>query len=138
MACEVRVHHPSFVLISIGTDDNLTPPATYEQRMRQIVEYFISQDVVPILATKADDREGGYAFDIIVARLAYEYDIPLWNFWAAVQPLRYGVIDDGTGHLWWADPNNLENPNSMMVAIPVRNVTALQSLEAVWHGVTTP
>ena len=139
LACEYRIHHPSYVLITIGTDDNLTPPAVYEQRMRQIVEFFISKGVVPILTTKADNREGGYAFDIIIARLAYEYDIPLWNFWAAVQSLPNGGLEPGDqGHLTWGNPNDLENPYAMLHAIPIRNVTALQTLEAVWQGVTAP
>jgi hypothetical protein len=137
LVCEYRIHHPSYVLISLGTDDYQTPPDTYERRMRQIVEYSISQGVVPILATKADNREGGDAFNIILARLATEYDIPLWNFWVAVQPLRYGLVGD-EGHLWWADPNHLEYANSLEVAIPVRNLTALQTLDAVWRGVTAP
>jgi hypothetical protein len=137
LVCEYRIHRPSFVIISLGTDDYQTPPDTYERRMRQIVEYSISQGVVPILATKADNREGGDAFNIILARLAYEYDIPLWNFWAAVQPLRYGLVGD-EGHLLWADPNHLEYANSLQVAIPVRNLTALQTLDTVWRGVTGP
>jgi hypothetical protein len=137
LVCEYRIHRPSYVIISLGTDDYQMPPDTYERRMRQIVEYSISQGVVPILATKADNREGGDAFNIILARLAYEYDIPLWNFWAAVQPLRYGLVGD-EGHLLWADPNHLEYANSLQVAVPVRDLTALQTLDAVWRGVTGP
>ncbi|MDW8226967.1 MAG: SGNH/GDSL hydrolase family protein [Anaerolineales bacterium] len=137
LVCEYRIHRPSYVFISIGTDDFGTPPEVYEKRMRQIVEYTISQGIVPILATKADNREGDHAFNRIVAQLAYEYDVPLWNFWAAVQPLKYGVLND-RGHLYWADPNHLEYQNSMMVAVPVRAATALQALDAVWRGVTSP
>lgn len=137
LVCEYRIHRPSYVFISLGTDDFGTPPEVYEQRMRQIVEYTISQGIVPILATKADNREGNHAFNRIVAQLAYEYDVPLWNFWAAVQPLKYGVLND-QGHLYWADPNHLEYANSMMVAVPVRAATALQALDAVWRGVTAP
>lgn len=138
LVCEYRIHRPSYALISLGTDDNKTPPDVYEQRMRQIVEYTISQGIIPILATKADNREGDHAFNAIVARLAYEYDIPLWNFWAAVQPLQNHGLTGDDGHLSWADPNHLEYPYSMEVAIPVRNVTALQVLEAVWRAVTVP
>ncbi|OGO09826.1 MAG: hypothetical protein A3K46_05355 [Chloroflexi bacterium RBG_13_60_9] len=136
MECEYRVHRPSYALISLGTDDWTIKPETYEERMRQIVSYTITQGIVPILATKADNREGNNAFNKIVARLAYEYDIPLWNFWAAVQPLdKHGVAND-RGHLTWADPNHLEYTYSLQVAVPVRNVTALQTFTAVWHGVT--
>jgi hypothetical protein len=138
LVCEYRIHRPSYALISLGTDDNKTPPDVYEQRMRQIVEYTISQGIIPILATKADNREGNNAFNEIVAHLAYEYDVPLWNFWAAVQPLKNHGLTGDDGHLSWADPNNLEYTYSMEVAIPVRNVTALETLGAVWRRVTTP
>jgi hypothetical protein len=134
LVCEYRIYHPSYALISLGTDDYGIKPELYETRMREIVEYTIAQGIVPILSTKADNREGNNAFNKIVARLAYEYDVPLWNFWAAVQPLaKHGVLND-RGHLTWADPNHLEYTYSMQVAVPVRNVTALQTLEAVWKG----
>jgi hypothetical protein len=136
MVCEYRVHRPAYALISLGTDDWTVEPETYEERMRQIIQYSIARGIVPILATKADNREGGHAFNRIVARLAYEYDVPLWNFWLAVQPLdKHGVLND-RGHLTWADLNHLEYTYSLQVAVPVRNITALQTLEAVWKGVT--
>jgi hypothetical protein len=136
LVCEYRLHRPGYALISLGTDDWTVKPETYESRMREIVEYTIAQGIVPILSTKADNREGNNAFNKIVVRLAYEYDVPLWNFWLAVQPLaKHGVLND-QGHLTWADPNHLEYTYSMQVAVPVRNVTALQTLTAVWKGVT--
>lgn len=137
LACEYHTHHPSFAIISIGTDDFQTPPAVYEKRMRQIIEYTIAQGIVPILATKADDREGNHAFNAITAQLAYEYNIPLWNFWAAVQPLpSYGLREDGY-HLTWGS-NHFDYPYGLTFAFPVRNLTALQALDAVWRGVTIP
>jgi len=136
LECEYRVNIPSFAIISLGTDDWTIKPDVYEERMRRIVEYTISHGIVPILATKADNREGNNAFNKIVARLAYEYDVPLWNFWLAVQALPRKGVANAQGHLTWADPNHLEYTFSMQVAVPVRNVTALQTLEAVWKGVT--
>jgi hypothetical protein len=136
MACEYRVHRPSFALIALGTDDNRTPPETYEARMREIVEYTIAQGIVPILGTKADNREGNNAFNGIIALLTYEYDLPLWNFWAAVQPLPNHGLSDDRGHLTWANPNHFEYPYNMRYAAVIRTLTALQSLDSVWRGVT--
>ena len=136
MVCEYRINNPSYALISLGTDDWTIEPKTYEGRMRRIVEYTIELGIVPILSTKADNREGEHAFNKIVARLAYEYDVPLWNFWRAVQGLDKNGVANEEGHLTWADPNHLEYTYSMQVAVPVRNVTALQTLTAVWKGVT--
>jgi hypothetical protein len=136
LVCEYRIYHPSYALIALGTDDIKTSPEIYEQRMRQIVEYTISQGIVPILETKADNREGNNTFNKIIARLAYDYDVPLWNFWAAVQPLaKHGVAND-RGHLTWADPNHFEYTHSMEVAVPVHALTALRTLDSLWRGLT--
>jgi hypothetical protein len=138
LVCEYRIYHPSYALIALGTDDLKISPDLYEQRMRQIVEYTLAQGIVPILETKADNREGNHAFNKIVARLAYEYDVPLWNFWLAVQPLwKHGVAND-RGHLTWADPNHFEYTHSMEVAVPVHTLTALQTLDSLWRGLTAP
>ena len=52
-----------------------------------MIEYVIAHGAIPILSTKADNVEGDHSLNLTTARLAYEYDIPLWNFWLAVQPL---------------------------------------------------
>ncbi len=138
MACEYRVHRPSIAIIALGTDDNTVSPEIYEQRIREIVEFTISSGVVPILATKADNREGNDAFNKIIAQLAYEYGIPLWNFWAAAQPLPlHGLIDD-RGHMTGSNPGDFASPGNLKNGATIRSLTALQSLDAVWHGLTTP
>jgi hypothetical protein len=136
MACEYRIHRPVFALIALGTDDYLTPPETYEARMREIVEYTISSGTVPILATKADNREGNYALNRIVANLAYEYGIPMWNFWAAAQPLPNHGLRDDRGHLTWSDPDDFSTAFSKERGMSIHSLTALQTLFSVWRGVT--
>jgi hypothetical protein len=138
MACEYRIHRPVLALIALGTDDNTVAPEVYEARMREIVEYTISQGIVPILATKADNREGNYAFNRIIAALAYEYGIPMWNFWAAAQPLPNHGLADNRGHLTWADPDDFSTAFSRKRAVPVHSLTALQTLDSVWRGVREP
>src|SRR4030067_3856171 len=92
IACEFRLNNPSIAIISLEewwTDH----PENYENYMRQIIEYSIQQGVVPIIATKADNLEGNHLINQIIVRLSQEYDIPLWNFWMAVQPLpNHGLI----------------------------------------------
>jgi hypothetical protein len=138
MACEYRVHKPSVAIIALGTDDNTVPPETFEQRMREIIEYTISNGVVPILTAKADNREGNYAFNRIIANLAYEYDLPMWNFWSAVQPLPLHGLADDKGHLTWGNPGDFETPGNLNRGAVVHSLTALQVLDAFWKGVTTP
>jgi hypothetical protein len=89
---------------------------------------------LPILATKADNWEGNHGINAAIARIAAEYEIPLWNFWLAVQPLpNHGVSEDGF-HLTYAR-NFFDDPVRMQSSWPVRNLTALQALDAVWKAV---
>ncbi len=133
LACELRLHRPSFAIISLETWWE-GDPHRYERYYRQIVEYTLSQGVVPILATKADNLEGDWRINAAVGRIAYEYDVPLWNFWAAVQPLPgHGLLSDGF-HLTF-DLNYFDEPARMRAAWPWRNLTALQALDAVRRAV---
>jgi hypothetical protein len=134
LECEVREHKPAFALVMLGTND-VYHQDTFETNMRTILDFLIEKGVVPILATKADNLEGDQAINATITRLAYEYDIPLWNFWLAVQPLPgHGLQSDGS-HLTWAGPY-FDDPARMRNAWPWRNLTGLQVLEAVWRGVT--
>lgn len=131
--CEVRLHRPAFALVMLGTND-VHYLDSFEANLRRILDDLIEQGVVPILATKADNLEGDYAINAVIARTAYEYELPLWNFWAAVQPLPdHGLQEDGS-HLTWAG-NHFDDPLRMQAAWPWRNLTALQTLDAVWRGV---
>jgi hypothetical protein len=134
MACEYRLWNPSIVIISMETWAKDRPANLYENYMRQILDYTLSKDILPILATKADNLEGDHTINRIIAKLAYEYDIPLWNFWLAVQPLPdKGLLEDGF-HLTNGSMN-YSDPNTFLKAWPVRNITALQALNAVWLAV---
>jgi len=130
-ACEYREWQPSFVIISLEVWHGL--PEDYEFNLRLVLDFWIGNDVVPILATKPSNREGNWAINSIIARVAQEYDIPLWNFLMAAQPLRDFGLDDGF-HLTYAQ-SLFDDPAAMESAWPWRNLTALQSLDAVWHGV---
>jgi hypothetical protein len=136
LACEVRVNKPAFALIMLGTNDSYHLD-TFEPNMRTILDFLIAQGVVPILATKADNLEKNASINATIARLAYEYDIPLWNFWLAAQPLpKHGLLPDGS-HLTYAQPF-FDDPVRMQAAFPWRNLTDLQTLNSVWHAVTRP
>jgi hypothetical protein len=134
LACEIRIWNPSIVIISMETWTAERPVQYYENYLRQIVEYAISENVLPILATKADNLEGDHAINQIITRVAADYDVPLWNFWAATQPLTdHGLMEDGF-HLT-NGPTNFESAESMDLAWPVRNLTALLTMDAVWKAV---
>lgn len=132
LACEIRVHRPSIAFVMLGTNDRWHQDR-FEAQMRLILDALVEQGVVPILATKADNLEGDGSINLTIARLALEYDLPLWNFWLAVQPLPdHGLQPDGA-HITWGY-NLFDDPLEMGRGWPVRNLTALQSLDAVWRG----
>ena len=123
--CELRIQHPSFVIIQIGTH--------FESRNAEYLERVILQlldaGVVPILATKADNRERDERVNRDMAMLATEYDLPLWNFWAAVSDLP----DRG---LYTREDRPLQGPIYLTEEASVRHrMTGLEALNAVWRVV---
>jgi Tol biopolymer transport system component len=126
LECEVREHNPSIMLISLEVWWNGRSPDVYVKNMRQIIDFAISRGILPILSTKADNVEGDQSINLATAKLAYEYDIPLWNWWRAAQALpNHGL-----------DPNRPDGFHiSQEFAWPERSFTALQSIDAVWRAV---
>ena len=133
--CELRTWRPSIVFVSMETWWSEKPATEYDKYMRRVLDRIIETGAVPIIATKADNLEGDNSINATSAQLAYEYEIPMWNFWAVVQPLPdHGLSPDGF-HLTFGR-NFFDDPKRMQNAWPWRNLTALQSLDAVQKGLT--
>jgi hypothetical protein len=135
LTCELRLHRPAFALLSLGTNQ-VWQPEEFEAGMRQILDILLSNNIVPILSTKGDNLEGDHRINQTVACLAREYDIPLWNFWAAIQPLPNHGLQPDLEHLTYGI-TDFADEHAMQSAWTVRNLTALQALDAVWRGVRT-
>ncbi len=134
IACEYRINQPAMAFVTIGSND-VFHQEKFEPQLRKIIEYSIEQGVIPILSTKADNMEKDGSINATIASLAREYDLPLWNYWQAVQPLPdHGLQEDGV-HLTWG-PNRFDDPHVMATAWTIRNLTALQILDTVWRSVT--
>jgi hypothetical protein len=132
LACEYRVHNPLVAFIMVGTND-ASNPKTFEGHLRRVIEASLEAGVLPVLGTKADNVEGDHAINATIARLAHEYGLPLWNYWAAVQPLpAQGLQEDGV-HLTFAAPF-FDRPDALRRAWPVRNLNALQVLDRLMHA----
>lgn len=121
LECEFRLHKPSIVIISLEVWFKGRTPDTLAGYLRQIIDFAISKNVLPVLVTKADNVEGDNSINLTVAKLAYEYDLPLWNFWRAVQPLTDHGID------WARDPQGF---HITVAAWNMRSFTALQTLDS--------
>jgi hypothetical protein len=128
LQCELRIHKPSFVIIHVGTH--------YENRnedyMRTILNQLIAAGVVPILSSKADDRELDEHVNAQYARLAVEYRLPFWNFWAAVD----GLPDRGL----YTRPDAAYQGDLYLTdeAALIHRLSALQVLDIVRRAVTGP
>ena len=134
IACEIRVNNPSIVTISMEESWS-GDLVKYNEYLRKIVEYVLSQNVVPILATRAEIPGSKNSINEVVSRIAYDFQVPLWNFGVSVLPLpSYGLTEDGF-HLSQAG-NFFDDPNSMKEGWPWRNLTALQAIDAVYRVVS--
>jgi len=126
VTCELRIHRPSFVFINVGTHWVIRN----QEYLRTIITQLVENGVVPILATKADDRYQGEKTNQDLATLAVEFDIPLWNFWAAALVLPdHGVYSKsgqwGLGDVYLSDEG-----------LELYRLSALQALDSVWRAAT--
>jgi uncharacterized protein YgiM (DUF1202 family) len=137
LACEYRITKPSIALILMGTGDQHTWQG-FEGRYRTIIEYTISQGIIPVLITKGDDLEhrdntasSGYINDII-RRLSREYDVPLLDLRQAISGLpNLGFNSDGFHYNTPSDGESCYfDAEHLKYGYTMRNLTALQMLDA--------
>lgn len=138
LECDYRIVKPSVALIMLGTNDIGREAEEYEASMRRVIEETLDRGIVPILSTippllvEESPQRQVHEYNGVIVRLAHEYDIPLWDYWAAMNLLpHYGLWDDGA-HPNWSDAGDLSE-NNLQFGMNVRNLTALQALDAVWR-----
>ncbi len=141
--CQYRLDTPAFAFISLGTNDAYyvnRDPGFFERNMRLILDKTIAKGIVPILVTKADNSEGDHSINAAIARLALEYEVPLWNFWLAVRPLPdYGMRDpEHLTSVSFVNFTDFTIPRSMEYGMQVRNLTALQMLDLLRRQLAEP
>ncbi len=133
LICEIRIHKPAIILVMFGTNDVKTSSREgFESNLKRLLDLALANNVVPVLVTKADNLEGDGAINAIIARVGYEYDLPVLNLWRAMQPLpNAGLMEDGI-HLTYAQPY-FDLPENMQMGWPVRNLVTLQMLEFLYN-----
>jgi len=120
--CELRIHRPIFVFIALGTNWNSGDAARHNEILARIVDQIITSGAVPILSTKGDNEEGDHSINLGIAQLAAERDLPLWNYWRAIQELPNHGLDIAR------DGNYLS-----VAAWDVRSFSGLQVLDTLWR-----
>lgn len=125
LECELRVSGASIAFIGLGTGDQYIWRDS-ESNFRRIIEYALTQRVIPVLVTKADTLEnlqGGAEpeyLNNLMRRLGQEYQIPVLDFWLTSRYLSTSGLQADGFHL------NTEGIN-------VRLLTVLQTLDAIWR-----
>ncbi len=138
-AGEVAAVRPGIALVMVGTNDASTGDAYgYGEKLRQIVRTYESLGVVPVLSTIPDcylnaiTRVWVDQANQVVADLADEMNVPLWNYWQALQTVPGHGISADTVHPNTAPAGGGDfSPTGLLFGYNVRNLTALQVLSKV-------
>ena len=142
LACEYRVVQPAVALIMLGTNDvPFTPEAEFEADMRRVLDLTLERGIIPVVSTIPPLFRTGLEgraelLNGVLVRLAREYNVPLWDYWAALQGLpNTGMAGDGV-HPSWAPAGHSADftPEYLQYGMVVRNLTGLYVLDAVWRG----
>ena len=133
VACEIRLHNPSVLLIRLGSNDSGAEKA-FNDNMRALVEYALENGVVTILGTKADRFEGpDDRNNNIVREIAAYYNLPLWDFDHVADTIPGRGLGGDQVHMTMADSDDYTDPHSFERGYPVSDLTALMSLFAVYQ-----
>jgi hypothetical protein len=141
--CEYRVVKPSVALIMVGTNDvAVMSGADYAFNLGRIVQTSIDMGVIPVLST-IPLRNGFDAkvseFNSIVINTARANDIPLWDYAAAMAQIPNGGLSSDGAHPSWPPGDYWQSANftyeNLQYGYTMRNLTALQALDAVWRQV---
>ncbi|MEP7285386.1 MAG: SGNH/GDSL hydrolase family protein [Chloroflexota bacterium] len=134
--CEYRLLHPSIAVVMFGANDVLfLTPKLYESHLRQIVEQSLNQGIIPVLTTFTwhdyDTQASAKVmeFNLIIARLAQEYQIPLINFWLASQYLPEHGINRDNAHLSFAGDGLQFTGDETRWGHSLRSLLTLQMLD---------
>lgn len=133
--CEYRLFTPSIAFIGFGTNDALLGIDLYEEHLRSLVEKTLARRIVPILFTKADDLEGDGSFNMVTAKIAAEFNVPLWNLWRPMSQLPNNGLRQGDVHPTFNDNSlcNFADDDPENFGWTVRNLSALKALDRVWR-----
>jgi hypothetical protein len=128
VACEIRLHRPAFIFIRLGTND-AGATSLFDSSIREIVDIAIRNGVVPIIGTKADRVEGNNANNDILRQIAYDYQIPLWDFDVIVETIPGRGIVDKFFHISVPDSYDYAQPATLQTGHGIHSLTALMMLD---------
>jgi lysophospholipase L1-like esterase len=139
---ELDAIHPSIALVMIGTNDaswDTQLDTTFRGELETIVDEAESRGVIVVLSTVPDHMDTGGKFEPrtlqvnqVIAEVAAEKDVPLWNYWLSLQTLPNHGMDSGGVHPSVSPQGaGYFAGDGLSYGMNVRNVTALQVLQMV-------
>lgn len=135
LTCEYRITRPASALIMVGTNDAASLRLDqYDSNLRRIVELSLNMGVVPILSTLPPQPERAQtidSFNMAIVRIAADYDVPLVNYWLALQGLPGGGLSSDGIHPSspaGAAGTTLFTPENLQYGYTVRNLMSLHAL----------
>ncbi|NLX09254.1 MAG: SH3 domain-containing protein [Chloroflexi bacterium] len=140
LVCEYRVTRPAVALIMVGTNDAMRGVGGDEFRWRLgvIVQTSSDMGVIPVLSTIPPNLNGVDVslYNSIIASVASQAGLPLWDYYHALEGLPNSGMS-GDGYHPSLPPNGetgIFTPDYLRAGYTMRNLTALQVLDAVWKG----
>lgn len=142
LECEYRLNQPAVALIMLGTNDvGFIGSDVYRANLERIVQISMDRGVVPVLSlipNRVNYESSVAVFNQIIAGVAGAYDVPLWHF--DLTALDNGGLIDGVHPSWPSAADDYAasvdfSAENLRFGYPVRNLMALQVLDAVWRGV---
>jgi hypothetical protein len=136
--CEIRLRHPAFVFIRLGSND-VGSPDQFRENMRALLSYCLEKGIIPIIGTKADRNEGPQNINNqILRQLAEEYRVPLWDFDHLAQTLpNNGMRPDGV-HLTYFPSLDYTQPDALQTGYGLHNLSALMTLYEILRVLSSP
>jgi hypothetical protein len=135
---ELAIAKPAFVLIMAGTNDTVAGVSldVYKQNLTAIVQTALNAGVVPVLSTIPDIlltpalEQRQPDINQTIEDVGEAMQVPVWNFWRALQPLPALGISSDLVHPSVAPTGGGDfTPLGLQFGYNVRNLTALQTLD---------
>lgn len=141
LMCEYRLLQPSVALIMFGTNDvSILESQNYRANLSRIIDLSEAQGIIPVLTTiplRVDYEARSHEFNGIIADVAREHTVPVIDYGAAMLPLGNAGLDQDRVHPS-VPPKGFEGAAdfremNLGYGYVLRNLTALQVLDAVWR-----
>jgi lysophospholipase L1-like esterase len=141
LPAEIGAVRPSVALVMVGTNDATfaTDPAAYRATLVGIADEALARGVIPVLSTLPDNLAAGgvveprvLQLNQVVADVAADLGVPLWNYWRALQTLPNRGLDSGGVHPSVSPlGGGYFAGDGLAYGYNVRNLTAVQVLDKI-------